>query len=205
MDFRRRMHKQSPPFSGQIEVERTAKRRRICIVSSVKSQLWRLQRAICYSGALSPQLESKVNQVAFAPPNHEFDSSLFSATMSTVRGQCHCGQIEWTVKIYSPMDPIHSHCDACKEINGGKFTLNQVMPEENSNFEKGNSARTNIRAIVVRNKALNALNTSSPIITRKTRALLLPHLLNPHPPPPVHPGAQILYIIRTAAVEGAKE
>ncbi|EAS33422.3 uncharacterized protein CIMG_04446 [Coccidioides immitis RS] len=62
--------------------------------------------------------------------------------MSTIRGKCHCGQSEWSVKLADQeKSHILCHCDACKQINGGEFTLNQVIPQENFNLEKGNLSK----------------------------------------------------------------
>ncbi|PGH14541.1 hypothetical protein AJ80_05861 [Polytolypa hystricis UAMH7299] len=56
--------------------------------------------------------------------------------MSTFNGACHCKEISYTVKLEQPSH-ILCHCDACKEINGGEFTLNQVVPEGDFQLIKG--------------------------------------------------------------------
>ncbi|EEP76824.1 predicted protein [Uncinocarpus reesii 1704] len=62
--------------------------------------------------------------------------------MTSVPGKCHCGQIEWTVKLADQeKSHILCHCDACKIVNGGEFTLNQVIPEENFKLEKGEPSK----------------------------------------------------------------
>lgn len=32
---------------------------------------------------------------------------------------------------------INSHCDTCKALSGGAFTLNQIVPKENLKITKG--------------------------------------------------------------------
>ncbi|KAI9791284.1 MAG: hypothetical protein M1816_004065 [Peltula sp. TS41687] len=56
--------------------------------------------------------------------------------MTSYTGRCHCGQVEWTVKLD---DTIHvlCHCDACKKLSGAEATLNQVVDQDNVKVTKG--------------------------------------------------------------------
>lgn len=56
--------------------------------------------------------------------------------MTTLKGKCHCGACEFTVKV-EDKSHILCHCGACKLINGGEFTLNQVIPKEDFELTKG--------------------------------------------------------------------
>ncbi|EHK96206.1 hypothetical protein M7I_8114 [Glarea lozoyensis 74030] len=72
------------------------------------------------------------------------------------KGRCHCGQTEWEVKLdakehilwsehalfkgYRPELWLtsYSHCDTCKILSGGTYTLNQIIPKEDLKVTKGN-------------------------------------------------------------------
>ncbi|MCJ1401373.1 hypothetical protein MMC11_004585 [Xylographa trunciseda] len=56
--------------------------------------------------------------------------------MSEIKGQCHCGQTEWTVKL---ADKAHvlCHCDTCKTLSGAAATLNTIIPESDFKLTKG--------------------------------------------------------------------
>ncbi len=41
-------------------------------------------------------------------------------------GSCHCGQIEWSVRLENPQH-ILCHCDTCKKLGGGAFSCNQIV------------------------------------------------------------------------------
>ncbi|KAI4118996.1 MAG: hypothetical protein LQ345_001027 [Seirophora villosa] len=56
--------------------------------------------------------------------------------MPTYTGHCHCGQIEWTVKIDEPSHVL-CHCDACKLLSGGESTLNTIVPASDFSITKG--------------------------------------------------------------------
>ncbi|KAI4086077.1 MAG: hypothetical protein LQ348_007343 [Seirophora lacunosa] len=56
--------------------------------------------------------------------------------MPTYTGHCHCGQIEWTVKIDEPAHVL-CHCDACKLLSGGESTLNTIVPASDFSITKG--------------------------------------------------------------------
>lgn len=56
--------------------------------------------------------------------------------MSAYNGKCHCGQVEWTVKL-EDASHIICHCDACKSLSGGPYTLNQIVPEDDFKITKG--------------------------------------------------------------------
>ncbi|KAF4631951.1 hypothetical protein G7Y89_g6177 [Cudoniella acicularis] len=56
--------------------------------------------------------------------------------MSADHGKCHCGEVEWKVKLEDRAH-ILCHCDTCKTLGGGSYTLNQVVPKENLNITKG--------------------------------------------------------------------
>lgn len=49
---------------------------------------------------------------------------------------CHCGQIEWQVKLEDRAH-ILCHCDTCKKLGGGAYSLNQIVPKENLQITKG--------------------------------------------------------------------
>lgn len=89
----------------------------------------------------------------------QLPSSLeFEPTMTTYKGHCHCGQVEWTVKLddashilwsvpfcprsslpcRSLMHSCSSHCDACKLLSGGESTLNTIALKSDLNITKGN-------------------------------------------------------------------
>ncbi|KAH7400030.1 Mss4-like protein [Cadophora sp. MPI-SDFR-AT-0126] len=56
--------------------------------------------------------------------------------MSTDHGRCHCGQTEWDVKL-NERAHILCHCDTCKLLGGGSYSLNQIVPKENLKITKG--------------------------------------------------------------------
>ncbi|KAI9845591.1 MAG: hypothetical protein M1837_004688 [Sclerophora amabilis] len=53
------------------------------------------------------------------------------------KGHCHCGQTEWDVDLVDA-NTVLCHCDACKMLSGGGFTLNQILPKKNFKLTKGN-------------------------------------------------------------------
>ncbi|KAL9090944.1 MAG: hypothetical protein Q9159_001687 [Coniocarpon cinnabarinum] len=56
--------------------------------------------------------------------------------MSTFKGACHCGQTEWEVTI-PDQSHILCHCDTCKYLGGGSYTLNQIIPRSNLKITRG--------------------------------------------------------------------
>lgn len=79
------------------------------------------------------------------------------------KGRCHCGQTEWEVKLDEKKHilwyvlelllhqalfhvrlmelfakPDISHCDTCKILSGGTYTLNQIIPKDDLKVTKGN-------------------------------------------------------------------
>ncbi|KAI4131677.1 MAG: hypothetical protein LQ347_002869 [Umbilicaria vellea] len=58
--------------------------------------------------------------------------------MTEFTGRCHCGQTEWTAKL---QDTAHilCHCDTCKQLGGGAYSLNQIIPENDLKITKGST------------------------------------------------------------------
>ncbi|KAN0112792.1 Mss4-like protein [Hyaloscypha variabilis] len=56
--------------------------------------------------------------------------------MSADHGKCHCGQIEREVKLEDRAHVL-CHCDTCKQLGGGAYSLNQILPKENLKLTKG--------------------------------------------------------------------
>jgi hypothetical protein len=58
------------------------------------------------------------------------DGFLFGASpkkpASTYKGSCHCRAVEWTAKL-GTAEHILCHCDTCKKLGGGAFSLNQII------------------------------------------------------------------------------
>ena len=47
--------------------------------------------------------------------------------MTTYQGKCHCGDYAWDVTLSEDQSKhILCHCDTCKILGGGAFTMNQV-------------------------------------------------------------------------------
>ncbi|KAF2840923.1 hypothetical protein M501DRAFT_930167 [Patellaria atrata CBS 101060] len=61
--------------------------------------------------------------------------------MSTYNGSCHCGETQWTVDL-GPDDAKHilCHCNTCKSLSGGAYTLNVIIPRSALQFTKGGDA-----------------------------------------------------------------
>lgn len=100
-----------------------------------------------------------------------------------------------------------SHCDACKEINGGEFTLNQVVPEENFKLEKGNLTKYTYKGdsgmFSVENTYLVIAQWLKTKLGKPVHCFFCP-TCSTH----VYHHQTLLgpkYIVRTAALEGAKE
>ncbi|MCJ1246934.1 hypothetical protein MMC30_004145 [Trapelia coarctata] len=56
--------------------------------------------------------------------------------MPEYKGNCHCGQTEWTAKVDTP-EHILCHCDTCKILGGGAFSLNQIIPKDDLKITQG--------------------------------------------------------------------
>ncbi|QDS70552.1 hypothetical protein FKW77_010422 [Venturia effusa] len=58
--------------------------------------------------------------------------------MTSYNGKCHCGQTTWTVELKPDQQKhILCHCDTCKILGGGAFSLNQIIPKSQLKFTKG--------------------------------------------------------------------
>src|SRR5579859_5315971 len=68
------------------------------------------------------------------------DGKLFAdgapTSNANYEGSCHCGQIEWTVRLDNPQH-ILCHCDTCKKLGGGPFSCNQIVPKDDLRITKG--------------------------------------------------------------------
>ncbi|GAB1738339.1 hypothetical protein KC333_g2286 [Hortaea werneckii] len=58
--------------------------------------------------------------------------------MSTFKGQCHCQHHQWEVTL-TPDQSSHilCHCDTCKILGGGAYTMNQIIPKSNLKITQG--------------------------------------------------------------------
>merc|ERR1712154_304623 len=61
-----------------------------------------------------------------------------SAKMSTFKGRCHCQHHQWEVTL-TPDQSSHilCHCDTCKILGGGAYTMNQIIPKSNLKITQG--------------------------------------------------------------------
>ena len=78
--------------------------------------------------------------------------------MTSYEGRCHCGAVSWnavipeenhilwcapsslpkvTMLLSSQLTRRSSHCNACKVIGGGEYTLNQIIPKDNFKVTRG--------------------------------------------------------------------
>ncbi|KAF2491950.1 hypothetical protein BU16DRAFT_467365 [Lophium mytilinum] len=61
--------------------------------------------------------------------------------MTTYEGSCLCGQTEWTAKLEKDQtEHVLCHCDTCKYLSGGAFTMNQIIPASALKLGKGGDA-----------------------------------------------------------------
>ncbi|KAF1351294.1 Mss4-like protein [Delphinella strobiligena] len=61
--------------------------------------------------------------------------------MSSFNGVCHCGATEWTATLDKEQQGhILCHCDTCKILSGGTYTLNQIIPKSALKITKGANA-----------------------------------------------------------------
>ena len=42
------------------------------------------------------------------------------------QGSCHCGQLEWEAKLETA-EHILCHCNTCKKLGGGPYSMNQII------------------------------------------------------------------------------
>ncbi|KAF2815975.1 uncharacterized protein BDZ99DRAFT_505572 [Mytilinidion resinicola] len=58
--------------------------------------------------------------------------------MTTYEGSCLCGQTEWTATLEKDQtEHVLCHCDTCKVLSGGAFTMNQIIPSSAFKLGKG--------------------------------------------------------------------
>ncbi|KAL1305681.1 hypothetical protein AAFC00_007274 [Neodothiora populina] len=58
--------------------------------------------------------------------------------MTSYNGVCHCGQTEWAATLTKEQSGhILCHCDTCKILSGGTYTLNQIIPKSSLKITKG--------------------------------------------------------------------
>ncbi|GAB7361830.1 hypothetical protein MBLNU230_g1872t1 [Neophaeotheca triangularis] len=76
--------------------------------------------------------------------------------MSTYNGQCHCGNVTWNVKLEGDQAKhILCHCDTCKILGGGAFTMNSIIPKSNLSLTNNGSS---LKAYTYKGDSGNAVN-----------------------------------------------
>jgi hypothetical protein len=53
------------------------------------------------------------------------------------RGSCHCSDCGWEVRSDDQLKHVLCHCDTCKNLGGGPFSCNYIVPRENLQIVKG--------------------------------------------------------------------
>jgi hypothetical protein len=86
---------------------------------------------LSFSAAAKPLIEDSVvvdihNGVLFgpSPPKPQPKQKLYN-------GSCHCGAITWTAGLKDARH-ILCHCDTCKRLGGGPYSLNAIISEVSS-------------------------------------------------------------------------
>lgn len=58
--------------------------------------------------------------------------------MTTYQGKCHCGHHKWEFTLQDDQqNHILCHCDTCKILGGGAFTMNQIVPKSALKITEG--------------------------------------------------------------------
>merc|ERR1712137_1245869 len=64
------------------------------------------------------------------PKKQKHQAQTQSTMSSTYQAQCHCGHHKWEWTLESDKQShILCHCDTCKVLSGGPYTLNQIVPK----------------------------------------------------------------------------
>lgn len=99
--------------------------------------------------------------------------------MPTYTGKCDCGQTTWEVELdKDTASHILCHCNTCKRLSGGAFTLNQIIPKDSLKFTKGGDE---LKKYTYSGESGRSLPLSSSLPA-----------LSPCPPPPPHPASSPL-------------
>jgi hypothetical protein len=55
------------------------------------------------------------------------------------KGKCHCGDVEWEVRVDEgeQLKHIVCHCDTCKKLGGGPYSCNYIVPREGLSILRG--------------------------------------------------------------------
>ncbi|PYH96428.1 hypothetical protein BO71DRAFT_482025 [Aspergillus ellipticus CBS 707.79] len=82
-----------------------------------------------FSKNAAPLVEDSVvidirDGILFGPPAKKpaVEAGLF-------HGSCHCGDCSWTAEITDP-EHILCHCDTCRKLGGGPFSMNQIIHQD---------------------------------------------------------------------------
>lgn len=57
---------------------------------------------------------------------------------TTYQAQCHCGHHKWEWTLEPDLQKhVLCHCDTCKVLSGGPYTLNQIVPKSTLKITAG--------------------------------------------------------------------
>ncbi|CZT25336.1 related to DUF636 domain protein [Ramularia collo-cygni] len=58
--------------------------------------------------------------------------------MPSYNGKCHCGHHQWEVELTADQSKhILCHCNTCKILSGGAYTMNQIIPKSQLKLTSG--------------------------------------------------------------------
>lgn len=52
-------------------------------------------------------------------------------------GSCHCGDVRWTAKLDEGTGHILRHCQTCRKLGGGPYSLNQIIARNELQITRG--------------------------------------------------------------------
>ena len=59
------------------------------------------------------------------------DKPVMPGTVGTkvYKGSCHCGKLEWEVRMPERPEHVLCHCDTCKKLGGGPYSCNAIVSQ----------------------------------------------------------------------------
>lgn len=92
-----------------------------------------------FSKKAGPLIEDSVvvdirDGILFGP---SFQQPITAPDGRKYRGKCHCGSMNWDVEFSEEPQHVLCHCDTCKQLGGGPYSCNYIVPKEALHITKG--------------------------------------------------------------------